>query len=115
MSTTMRTTLQTVPESLPADHITNAAPNAPATTATTTVPTETTTTKPSHNHPTAALKGRQSSTKVCDALISFPPYFQQIDREVSVIGVFLGGICDYDWVLRANIVIHVNQCIRSSA
>lgn len=82
MSTTMRTTLQTVPESLPADHITNAAPSAPVTTATTTAPTETTTTKPSHNHPTAALKGRQSSTKVCHALHFPVTIFAEIDREV---------------------------------
>jgi len=55
----MRTTLQTVPESLPADHITNSS----GTTATTTAPTETTTTKSSHSHTNASLKGRTSSTK----------------------------------------------------
>lgn len=60
MSTTMRSTLQTVPESLPADHITNPL----STTATTTAPTETTTTKSSHSHTSTSLKGRTSSTKV---------------------------------------------------
>lgn len=60
MSTTMRSTLQTVPESLPADHITNSSG-----TTTTTVPTETTTTKSSHSHTNASLKGRTSSAKVC--------------------------------------------------
>lgn len=58
----MRTTLQTVPESLPADHITNSA----GTTATTTAPTETTTTKSSHLHTNASLKTRTSSTKVSE-------------------------------------------------
>lgn len=63
MSATMRTTLQTVPESLPADHVTNAS----GTTATTTVPTETTT-KSSHSHSNASsLKTRSSSAKVCSA------------------------------------------------
>lgn len=60
MSATMRSTLQTVPESLPADHITNQINTAVATTAT----TETTTTKPSHSHTNTSLKGRTTSTKV---------------------------------------------------
>lgn len=60
MSATMRSTLQTVPESLPADHITNSS----GTTATTTIPTDTTTTKSSHSHTNTSLKQRSSSTKV---------------------------------------------------
>lgn len=55
----MRSTLQTVPESLPADHITNSL----GTTVTSTAPTETTSTKSSHSHTNTSLKGR-TSTKV---------------------------------------------------
>lgn len=62
MSATMRTTLQTVPESLPADHVTNATGTTVAT------PTATTETK-QHLHTNAAtlktrLDTRSSSTKV---------------------------------------------------
>lgn len=60
MSTTMRSTLQTVPESLPADHITNPL----GTTVTSAAPPETTATKSSHSHTNTSLKGRTSSTKV---------------------------------------------------
>lgn len=66
----MRTTLQTVPESLPADHITNSS-GTTTTTTTTTVPAETATTKSSHSHTNASLKGRQSSTKVCTNFLIF--------------------------------------------
>lgn len=56
MSATMRPTLQTVPESLPADHVTNASGT---TTTTTTAPTETKT----HSHTnTSLLKNKSSST-----------------------------------------------------
>lgn len=59
----MRSTLQTVPESLPTDHITNPLGTSATTT---TAPTETTTTtKSSHSHTSNALKGRATSTKVC--------------------------------------------------
>lgn len=67
MSTTMRSTLQTVPESLPTDHITNPL----GTTATTTATTETTTTKSSHSHTSNPLKGRATSTKVCYVKLCF--------------------------------------------
>lgn len=61
MSATMRTTLQTVPESLPADHVTNAS----GTTTTATAPTETTSKSSSHSHSNASsLKTRSSSAKV---------------------------------------------------
>lgn len=60
MSTTMRSTLQTVPESLPADHITNTL----STTVTSTAPTENAATKSTHSHTNSSLKGRQSTTKV---------------------------------------------------
>jgi len=59
MSTTMRSTLQTVPESLPADHITNPINTTVATTST----TETTTTKSTHSHTSTSIKGRTPSTK----------------------------------------------------
>lgn len=61
MSATMRTTLQTVPESLPADHVTNSS----GTTATPAAPAENTTTKSSHSHTNASsVKTRSSSAKV---------------------------------------------------
>lgn len=63
----MRSTLQTVPESLPTDHITNPL----GTTATTTATTETTTTKSSHSHTSNPLKGRATSTKVCYVKLCF--------------------------------------------
>lgn len=64
----MRSTLQTVPESLPADHITNSS----GTTATTTASTETpTTTKSSHSHTNASLKGRTTSSKVSATFYHF--------------------------------------------
>lgn len=53
----MRTTLQTVPESLPADHVTNST-----STTTSSTPAETTKT---HTHTnSAAIKTRTSTTKV---------------------------------------------------
>lgn len=58
----MRTTLQTVPESLPADHVTN----TPSTSSSTT-PQQTTGTAEIKNHThtnTSALKTRSSTTKV---------------------------------------------------
>lgn len=56
MSATMRPTLQTVPESLPADHVTSGT-----TTTTTTAPTETKT----HSHTnTSMLKTKSSTTRV---------------------------------------------------
>lgn len=67
----MRSTLQTVPESLPADHITNQINTAVATTAT----TETTTTKPSHSHTNTSLKGRTTSTKVYFDINYFSSHF----------------------------------------
>lgn len=56
MSATMRTTLQTVPESLPADHVTNAVAPVQGTTQTE---------SKSHSHATAAaaVKNRSSSSK----------------------------------------------------
>lgn len=72
MSATMRSTLQTVPESLPADHITN--PMNP--TVTTTAATETVTTKPSHSHTNTSLKGRTTSTKV---------YFEKLSEKLLLL------------------------------
>ncbi|KAJ6650117.1 hypothetical protein Bhyg_05361 [Pseudolycoriella hygida] len=64
MSATMRPTLQTVPESLPADHVTNASGT---TTTTTTAPTET----KSHSHTnTSLLKNKSSSTREALRLIA---------------------------------------------
>lgn len=64
MSATMRTTLQTVPESLPADHVTNAS----GTTAST--PTAPTESKPHiHTNPSTIKtrhETRSSSTKVSE-------------------------------------------------
>ncbi len=58
MSATMRPTLQTVPESLPADHVTNASGT---TTTTTTAPAEAKT----HSHTnTSLLKNKSSTTRV---------------------------------------------------
>lgn len=67
MSTTMRPTLQTVPESLPADHITNPL----GTTVTSTAPSEPAATKSSHSHTSTSLKGRTSSTKVLIYLLIY--------------------------------------------
>lgn len=65
MSATMRPTLQTVPESLPADHVTNASGT---TTTTTTAPTETKT----HSHTnTSLLKNKSSSTTRVSVFCSF--------------------------------------------
>lgn len=62
MSATMRTTLQTVPESLPADHVTNAVAPVQGTTQTETSSSS----SKSHSHATAAaaaVKNRSSSSK----------------------------------------------------
>lgn len=70
MSATMRPTLQTVPESLPADHVTNASGT---TTTTTTAPTETKT----HSHTnTSLLKNKSSSTRVSVFYSIFRSYFR---------------------------------------
>ena len=67
MSTTMRPTLQTVPESLPADHVTQPAQATPSTPSATSngekthVPTPSTQTGPT---PSVTLKPRSSSTRV---------------------------------------------------
>lgn len=81
MSTTMRSTLQTVPESLPTDHITNSL----GTTATTTAPTETTTTKSSHSHTSNSLKGRQTSTKVYILMTFFNNITYSMSRKFKAI------------------------------
>lgn len=62
MSATMRTTLQTVPESLPADHVTNAGTG----TGGAGVQGSTQTEVKSHSHTTASagVKNRQSSSKL---------------------------------------------------
>ncbi|XP_062716282.1 uncharacterized protein LOC134291903 [Aedes albopictus] len=65
MSATMRTTLQTVPESLPADHVTNAVAPVQGTTQTET--STSSSSSKSHSHATAAaaaVKNRSSSSKV---------------------------------------------------
>lgn len=62
MSATMRTTLQTVPESLPADHVTNAVAPVQGTTQT----ESSSSSSKSHSHATAAaaaVKNRSSSSK----------------------------------------------------
>ena len=66
MSTTMRSTLQTVPESLPADHVTNSAASA----ATPVVAVETKTHHSTTTTP-AAIKTRSSSSaaKVSDSIL----------------------------------------------
>lgn len=66
MSATMRTTLQTVPESLPADHVTNAGTGGTGGGAGTGVQgSQTQTEVKSHSHTTASVgvKNRQSSSK----------------------------------------------------
>lgn len=63
MSATMRTTLQTVPESLPADHVTNAGTGTGGAGG---VQGSTQTEVKSHSHTTASagVKNRQSSSKL---------------------------------------------------
>lgn len=69
MSTTMRPTLQTVPESLPADHVTQPAQATPSTpSATSNGEKSHTTTTPSSQQsgqtPSVNLKPRSSSSRV---------------------------------------------------
>lgn len=67
MSTTMRPTLQTVPESLPADHVTQPAQATPSTPAQTTNGEKSHTTTQSSQSgqtPTVNLKPRSSSSRV---------------------------------------------------
>ena len=74
MSTTMRPTLQTVPESLPADHVTQPAQATPTTPAQTTNGEKshpTTQAAPVVPTPTVNLKPRSTSSRVSQKLISF--------------------------------------------
>lgn len=67
MSTTMRPTLQTVPESLPADHVTQPAQATPTTPAQTTNGEKshpTTQASQSGTTPTVSLKPRSTSSRV---------------------------------------------------
>lgn len=73
MSATMRTTLQTVPESLPADHVTNAGTGGTVGGAGTGVQgSQTQTEVKSHSHTTASagVKNRQSSSKLPIAVVA---------------------------------------------
>lgn len=97
MSTTMRPTLQTVPESLPADHVTTPAQATPTT------PAQTNNIEKSH--PVVALPVSQPGPT--PATVNLKP--RSSSSRVSGFGQFLlsGIICVCCWVMDECFIVHL--------